>query len=192
MNRLLMTMAAALALAGAGVAGAQTWQFKESKNVNITFGGCSNQTVSNDPAVVCKATLSNVGDKDIESITVCPHGEYGAFGVTTSGTLTEDSALRLGTEDWNSPNYCTSYIDVIKGVPVQVSYRLKAKSLSELARVKISGKVLPLTVGTTPTPKPAAAPVNINAGNVNITVTGCKSAGNGSYTCTGATITPKR
>lgn len=77
----------------------------------------------------------------------------------------------------------------IKGVPLKLAVNFAVPGgVRSLVRFNYYGKVLNVVAS-----RPAAIPppATVTAGNFNILLGGCTARGNGSYTCTSATVTPR-
>lgn len=174
MKKMLM---AVIALALAGVAGAQKITFESNKNFYM-LQGC----YFIKEGLRCDLTYTAAADGRV-------YFNADSFEVVTvDGSNIEGEKIAAAGGGWTNS---TSYINVYSGVPIKLSVLFKDvptsnRTLAVFAAYKSS--VRNVTIGgATPAPAPAtAAPaqtINI-AGNWNATLTNCKQTSAGVVVCT--------
>lgn len=166
----MMAMAAAL---GAGVAGAQAaWQ-NEDSTYSYTYRGCKDTQAGAE----CYVTFSYIGGQDVQNSRICTDS---VIAVLATGDNAPADLKKFGTKEWMTT--CDN-IDIYKGVPLQVTFQFKGRSIKSFAKVNVLGKMFSISA---PAPAPVAAPapaqqVNLS-GNWKGDLTNCRAVSNG-YTC---------
>lgn len=188
MKKIAMAVAAALV---AGVAGAQgqTWS---SGDGQLTFKGC--YTYKLEGYVACDMTYTLT--KKETGRFMLKEGEF--MGFTTDGNQLESYAISLAGGNYG-PSWYISEANALKGVPVRVSFLLKApQGTRQLRALTVLGQRfdnVPVSSGNAPAPTPqrstTTTPAPVNTSAYNAVMTNCKAGANGTLTCT-ATLTPRR